>query len=239
MYPEILWLIAARSGSKSIPNKNIKKLNGIPLLSYRIKTAKHFSKSNNIWCSTESKEYAEIAKQSGAYIPYLRPKELATDNSSSIDVVLHAMNFAEENNFKFDGIALLEPTSPFVYYEDIKEAIKKLYQDSQATSIVAVKENRPNTIFVQNSSTYLDVLAKNLDNLKLLGRQSFETQITPSGGFYISKWSDFYKHKTFYTPNTLPYLVSPECSLEIDEDIDWKWGEFLLKNGDVDITKIF
>ncbi|MCC6287113.1 MAG: acylneuraminate cytidylyltransferase family protein [Chitinophagaceae bacterium] len=239
MSPQILWLIAARSGSKSIPNKNIKLLNGVPLLTYRVKTALHFLHTNNIWCSTDSKEYAEIAIQSGALVPFLRPLELAGDNSSSIDVVLHAMDFAEQNNYTFDGIALLEPTSPFVYYEDIDNAIQLLFNDEQATSIVAVKENRPNTIFVQNSSAYLEVLAQKLEEIKCMGRQNFETQITPSGGFYISKWKDFRSYKTFYTPKTLPYLVPPECSLEIDEEIDWGWAEYLINNGIVNTMKIF
>lgn len=228
-----LWLVTARSGSKSIPNKNIKLLNGKPLLDYRIKSANKTIQPNSVWISTDSKKYAQIAKSSGSEVKFMRPSELATDSSSSVDVVLHAMNYADKHKYEFDFIGLLEPTSPFITADQLDQAILKLSSTREARSIVAVKEHRPNTIFVQDDAPYLDVLAKNLDNLSNVGRQEFKNQITPSGGFYIAKWNAFKKDKSFYTKKTLSFLVDEISGLEIDEPIDFLFAEFLAKKENV------
>ena len=226
----ILWLITARSGSKSIKGKNIKILGNKPLLAYRIISAKNSKYSSEIWLSTDSKEYAEIGKNYGASIPFLRPKHLSADDSSSIDVVIHAMNYAESLNYKFDFIGLLEPTSPFVKSKHLDDAIKKLTDEPEANSIVAVKESRPNTIFIQDEDKFLTKIAQNLKKIKALGRQQFSKQITPSGGFYISRWEYFKKHKTFYTNKTLGFELDEISGLEIDENFDWILAEFIKKN---------
>jgi len=235
----VLWLIPARSGSKGIPDKNIRKLNGIPLLAYRIKTAISISDPQNVWISTDSPEYGKIAMSYGARMPFLRPDDLASDHASSMDVVLHAMEYAKNLGQKFEFIGLLEPTSPFVYYQDILKAIKKLQTNKEATSVVAVRESKPNSFFVQEEAEYLNILGDRIRRAASLGRQFFKREITPSGGFYISKWDDFFIEKTFYTSKTLPYELNEGSSLEIDEMMDWHWAEFLLKDKIIDIHKIY
>lgn len=225
---KILWLVAARSGSKSVPHKNIKELGGIPLLNYRIIAASNTQLDGEVWITTDSLEYARIAKMQGAKVPFLRPNELATDEASSIDVVLHAMNFANANNLSFDAIGLLEPTSPFISSGQLIDAIDKLFEDPMADSIVAVKENRPNTFFIQKEAKYLDILAHRFKYKENLGRQFFGKEVTPCGGFYISKWNRFLKNKTFYSVKTLSYLVDDISGLEIDEPLDWLWAEFII-----------
>ena len=230
MKKEILWLVAARSGSKSIPNKNIKLLGDHPLLSFRIKSVLKSKFKHDLWISTDSKDYALIAKNYGADAPFLRPDELSNDNSSSIDVVLHAMNHAKNKGKEYDFIGLLEPTSPFIKTEDLDAALNLLQNDENATGIVAVKESRPNKIFIQKKSKYLTELSLNLDNLKKLTRQSFDKEITPSGGFYISRWDSFISYKSFYNKKTLAYEVDEISGIEIDEPIDWDFAEFIFKN---------
>lgn len=224
---KILWLITARSGSKSVPNKNIRILNGIPLLAYRIQSALKSNFPNAVWISTDSIEYARIANDYGAHVPFLRPARLAQDSSTSVDVILHAMQFAEANLLNFDYIGLLEPTSPFVTEKDLNEAIKKLSETEDADAIVAVKESRPHPIFIQDDANYLHTVAKNISGLSNLGRQEFKKQITPSGGFYIAKWNAFLTQKSFYTDKTLTYLVDDISGLEIDEPIDFLFAEFI------------
>jgi len=239
MNEHILWLITARSGSKGISNKNIRKLNNIPLIAYRIKTALMLSSSENVWISTDSIDYAKIASEYGATVPFIRPVELASDNASSMDVVLHAMKFSENLGKKYDFIGLLEPTSPFVYFEDLKSAVNKLSNNEKADAIVAVKESRPNTIFIQEESEFLDEIYIKMKNTGSFARHNFKKEITPSGGFYISKWGAFLENKTFYTPKTLPYLLPDESTLEIDEVIDFDWAEFLTKTNKIDFKKLF
>ena len=238
MDKEILWLITARAGSKSIKNKNIKLLNGIPLIEYRIKSALSISKKENVWVSTDSEEYASIARKAGATVPFIRPRKLANDTATSNDVVLHAMDCAEKLGLNFSYIGLLQPTSPFVYSSDLLSALIQLRENDTAYSIVSVKESRPNTFSIQDDSEFLDTLSKRFKKKKLVGRQQFTKQITPSGGFYISKWHKFRLEKTFYTKKTLAYLMTDECSLDIDEPIDWDLAEFFIKNKVVNTDKI-
>lgn len=228
MEDSILWLITARSGSKSIPDKNIRILGNHPLISYRIQSAFTTRIGGDVWVSTDSEKYAEIAKEYGANVPFIRPDYLSTDDASSIDVILHAMGYAESVGKRYDFIGLLEPTSPFIKSADLDKAIELLSKNESASAIVATKESRPNRIFIQNESEYLSELADNLELYNKLGRQSFTKEITPSGGFYISKWNDLLKNKSFYTKKTLSYLVDDISGLEIDEPLDWQFAEFII-----------
>lgn len=228
MEKNILWLVTARSGSKSIPDKNIKVLGKQPLISYRIQSALGTKIDGDVWVSTDSEKYAEIAKEYGAEIPFLRPDYLSTDDASSMDVVLHAMEYASGIGKKYDFIGLLEPTSPFIQSLDLDKAVELLNQNENASAIVATKESRPNRIFIQKEDECLSELADNLKLYKKFGRQSFGREITPSGGFYISKWDDFLKNKSFYTKHTLSYLVDDVSGLEIDEPLDWQFAEFII-----------
>lgn len=235
---DVLFLIAARSGSKGVPNKNIKKLGEKPLLAYRIQSALKLTEKKNIWLSTDSERYAQIGEQYGATIPFIRPEELAKDDASSIDVVLHAMQYAESKGHKYSKIALLEPTSPFVYSEYIKKAIEQLNKTSKANAIVATKKTEVNTFFIQENKEYLDVFSNKINNNNTLRRQDFKEEITPSGGFYIADWSSFKNNRNFYTKSTLSFVLPEICTLEIDYPIQFLWAEFLIEKKIVDLSKI-
>lgn len=232
---KILWLITARSGSKSIPDKNIKLLGGFPLIAYRIKSALRTHVNSDVWVSTDSAHYAKISEEIGAKIPFIRPSNLASDTALSTDVVLHAMNFAKDHGLGYDYIGLLEPTSPFIGSYQLDQALEILESTSEAKAIVATKESRPNRVFIQKESQYLEELSENIQALKKLDRQSFCKEITPSGGFYISRWSDFLELKSFYSPQTLSYIVDEVSGLEIDEPIDFLFAQFLLENNKINL----
>ena len=225
---KILWVITARSGSKSIPNKNIKILGGNPLIKYMIESALNTNVSKDVWVSTDSKEYAKIALKFKAEIPFIRPSNLATDDASSFDVVLHAMEHANKIGLEYDFIGHLEPTNPFIKSVHLENALFLLENTKYASSVVATVETRTNTIFIQDDSKYLKTLAKRLNNLRKLGRQNFKKEITPSGGLYISKWNEFLRNKSFYTQKTLSFEVDNIAGLEIDEPIDWELAEFIM-----------
>lgn len=234
---KVLWLVLARSGSRGIPHKNIKPLGGVPLLAYRVKSALAVAESEDVWISTDSETYARIAEGHGATVPFLRPAKLSADNSRSEDAVLHAMDRAEAMGRRYDAVCILEPTSPFIRPTQLRQAVEALFADRKAHSVVSMREVRPNTCFVQDEDAYLAVLAENLKKrANKLRRQDFRRQVTPSGGFYLSKWGIFKERKTVYTEKTIPLLVSDIEGLEIDEPLDWLWAEFLIERKVVDIS---
>lgn len=125
---KFIAVIPARGGSKGLPGKNIKELCGKPLIVYTIETALKSKIFDKVIVSTDSLEIAEIAKKAGAEIPFLRPKELATDTADSMDVLIHAIKFLEEKGEKFDYIMKLQPTSPLRTEEDIRKSVKLLFE---------------------------------------------------------------------------------------------------------------
>lgn len=226
---KVLWLVTARSGSKSIPNKNIKLLGGHPLLAYRVKCGLLTKFTSDVWISTDCFNYSEIAKNYGAVVPFIRPDTLSGDDVKSSDVVLHAMGYAKSISSEYEYIGLLEPTSPFILPTDLDHAISRLDSDQNASAIVAVRESRPHKIFTQEEGIYLEKIAENLENLNRLDRQAFKKEITPSGGFYICRWKSFLKLKTFYTKTTIGYEVNDISGIEIDESLDWQFAEFIIE----------
>lgn len=229
MQHSILWLITARSGSKGLPGKNILPLGGIPLLAWRISRA--YDCGGDVWLSTDSEEYATIGQRYGAVTPFLRPTELSCDKAAVTDVCLHAMKFAESNGNRWDLLGLLQPTSPFVTAQSLRNAVRLLETQPAAMGAVAVRHSHPNTQFIQPESFWLDVLARRLAAMADTRRQAMPREITPCGGFYLTRWDSFIKNPTFYVEKTLAvHLQYPEA-LDIDSEMDFAFAEFLLASG--------
>jgi len=127
-----LAVITARGGSKGIPGKNTKPLNGKPLILYTVEAARRVFQDQHIYVSTDSQEIKNTVESSGLEVPFLRPAELATDTSSSEDVLKHAIKEAVKKGLLFDAVVLLQPTSPFRNEEHIQEAIKQFEQHSDS-----------------------------------------------------------------------------------------------------------
>ena len=222
-----LWLVLARSGSRSIPDKNVAPLGGHPLLAWRIAAARKLSDGRDVWISTDSPRYAELAERYGARVPFLRPAELAADETPSSAVVLHAL----EHGDGYDAVAVLEPTSPFVLPETLQAAHNRLACTPEAQAIVATRLCRPSTFYIQPESEYLDELAARLGSGAPPRRQEEAPEVTPSGGFYIARTAGFRQRPSFYTERTLGHRVSEFEALEIDEPIDLEWAAFLVQSG--------
>src|ERR1035437_8121405 len=136
---QILYLITARGGSKGVPGKNIRILGEKPLIAYSIEAAKKSIYKGTDVVSTDDDEIAAVAKKYGAEVPFRRPAELATDSASSMDAIMHALDFFSKQNKKFDIVVLLQPTSPLRTSKHIDEAMK-LMQSKKADAIVSVCE---------------------------------------------------------------------------------------------------
>ena len=129
-----LVIIPARGGSKGIPHKNIKLLGGKPLICRAIDNARAVAPDSDICVSTDDSEIIQVVEDYGLKVPFIRPTELAADNSGTYEVLLHALSFYEQQGRTYDTIILLQPTSPFRRDEDISEALKLYSPDVRRLS---------------------------------------------------------------------------------------------------------
>jgi N-acylneuraminate cytidylyltransferase/CMP-N,N'-diacetyllegionaminic acid synthase len=221
-------IIPARGGSKGVKNKNIKLLNGIPLIAYTIKAAKESGIFDKIIVSTDSKDIADIALQYGAEVPFLRPSELATDTATTKDVILHALDWMNKNDLSFDYFMLLQPTSPLRSCDNIKDAVKVLI-DKDANAVISVCE-------VEHSPLWSNVLPENMslknfirDDVKHKRRQDLPKYYRLNGAIYICEVNMYLKTKDWFSENAYAYVMPSDKSIDIDYEIDFKIAEILIK----------
>lgn len=221
----VLALIPARGGSKGIPNKNIKAMAGKPLISYTIVTAKMSKYIDNIVVTTDSEEIARIARQYEANIPILRPKELATDFSPTIDAVVHMIEFLNKNNQSYEILVLLQPTSPLRSNEDIDAALEKFVCRDMSKGLVSVSSaiESPNLIR-KYSDEYLEPIIKANSTIR---RQDMKKYVVVNGAIYINLVKDINKNLSF-NDNRIPYLMEQDNSIDIDDMYDWEKAENVL-----------
>jgi CMP-N,N'-diacetyllegionaminic acid synthase len=225
----ILALIAARGGSKRIPGKNMRLLGGKPLIAWSIDVSKGIPEVCDILVSTDSNDIAEIAKKSGATVPWLRPSELATDTASSVDVCLHALKWYEDENGKVDGFMLLQPTSPFRSRDSVLRGID-LFRANQSHPVIGVStaESHPMWCFKIEEGAMRPFIEG--EGLKLRS-QDLPLAYVINGAFYLITPDDFRELKSFYRENMVPLVIdSPEESLDIDTEWDWKLAEAIFKS---------
>ena len=226
---KILALIPARGGSKGLPRKNIKPLLGKPLIAWTVEQAKNSKYIDKVVVSTDDEEIAEISKKYGAEVPFLRPKELARDDSPTIDAIIHAINWFEERGEFFDILILLQPTSPLRTTEDIDNAIELFLNNKDALSLISVKENEhPPFWSLEIENKFLKPLFG--EEYFKKRRQELPKSYMPNGAIFISYVDILKKYKTFYTPKTIAYIMPPERSIDIDNEFDFLLAEFILKN---------
>jgi len=226
----IISIIPARGGSKGVPRKNIKQLLGKPLIAWTIEEAKGSKYINRVIVSTDDEEIAEISKNYGAEV-IKRPKELARDDSPTIDAIMHAINWFEERGEYFDIIVLLEPTSPLRDVEDIDKCIEILIGNPKAEAIVSVaklESTHPEFNVVINKEGFIRKL-NGTTNFKVLRRQDLKNIYFFEGSIYISYIETLKQKRTFYHESTLAYIVPKYKSLEIDELCDFICVEALMK----------
>ncbi len=232
MYKEknILGLIPARGGSKGLPRKNIKPLLGKPLIVWTIEQALSSKYLDRVVVSTDDKEIADISKKYGAEVPFMRPKELATDKSKGIDVVLHTINWLKENDNRkqYDLIMLLQPTSPLRKSENIDKATELLFL-KEAKTIVSVCEVDYHPLWANTlpeDGCMKDFIIQEIMNKN---RQELPVFYRLNGAIYLA-YCDYIKQcKSFMGKETFAYIMPREKSIDIDSEVDLKLAEILIK----------
>jgi CMP-N,N'-diacetyllegionaminic acid synthase len=224
---KILGIIPARGGSKGIPGKNIKNLNGKPLISYTINAARKSKYLSRTIVSTDSSEISSIAKEYGAEVPFLRPGNISEDNSPSSATVIHALDYYRQLGKNYDYIALLEPTSPLRKNDDIDNAIVRLINDSSADSLVSVGEvHMEHPMIIKKIVS--GFVSSYIDNVKMIHqRQQADVAYFPYGVIYLAKVNIFRDEKSFYLKKTIPYLIERWQNYEIDDLIDFEIAQLM------------
>jgi CMP-N,N'-diacetyllegionaminic acid synthase len=223
-----LAVITARSGSKGLPDKNIKILSGKPMLAYTIEAAKKSRVFDSIMVSTDSPEYASIACQYGAEVPFLRSEELSSDTASSWDVVLEVLKKYESIGKRFDCVALLQPTSPLRSYEDIIGAAN-LFKGRSAGAVVSVCE-------IDHPAAWMNTLDESLSMEQFIKqeykgkrRQDLPVYYRLNGAIYIVDCEFLIESQDLYRQGCYAYIMPCERSVDIDTINDFLYAEILMQ----------
>ena len=220
----MLAIIPARGGSKSVPKKNIRMLGNKPLIHWTIEAAMKSDSISRVILSTDDKEIAELCKPTGIEIPFMRPDELAKDDSLAIDNYLYTIEkLNKEFSYNKKEFIVLLPTVPFRTSNDIDNAINIFYKNNSDSVISCTELTHPiDWIFSINKN----VIIKKKNDQKLMNRQNSIKTYIPNGGIYVFKYSLLKEKYTYYSDKTYAYVMPKERSIDIDTQNDFKIAEF-------------
>jgi CMP-N,N'-diacetyllegionaminic acid synthase len=226
----ILAIIPARGGSKGVPGKNIKLLNGKPLMAYTAEIALQSKQLTEVIVSTEDIQIMEVAKSLGIKVPFLRPLELTKDHTPTIDVVIHAVQWYEKQNSYFDAVCLLQVTSPFRTLNFLDKAIEKFIL-SDCDSLVSVQrvpqEFNPHWAFEVNADGNLKIATGETEIIPR--RQELPMAFHRDGSIYITKTEVLLKQKSLYG-KSIAYIESDaDFYVNIDTMEDWEKAEEMIQ----------
>lgn len=228
---KILALIPARAGSKGLPGKNVRLLHGKPLLAWPIAAAKASRYVDRVVVSTDSAEFAEIARAHGADVPVLRPTELAADTSPSSAAVIHMLDHLGAKDEVFDYLLLLEPTSPLTEGSDIDVALETLHNNRlDGDALVSVAElvtSHPAFAVKRGAEGRIEPYAA-VDFTRLPRRQDIDPLYALDGSLYISAVDRFRETLSFCHDRTLSHLMPDYKAHEVDSLIDFICIEAIL-----------
>lgn len=222
----LLGIIPARGGSKRIPRKNIINLGGQPLIKYTIDAACSSNRLSRFIVSTDNLEIADVARNAGASVPFLRPPELATDLVNSIPVMQHAIDFIEQDGCYVHAVVLLQPTSPFRDGTHIDAAID-LFTASDTDSLTSVCRLKEHPYYAWKGNEHNIEPFFSYDE-QALPRQGLPPAYIENGAIYITK-RGLIDQGRFYGNRVVPFVMDEWHSVDIDTPLDLLWAEFLLK----------
>lgn len=239
---EVLAVIPARGGSKGIPRKNIKLFAGYPLISYSIAAALQSQSVTRVIVSTDDEEIAAVARQFGAETPFIRPPELAQDQTTDLPVFEHALKWLKDNdNYSPDLVIQLRPTSPIRPRQCVDEAVALLQKHPEADSVRGVVPSGQNPYKMWRLTGKDQPMTPLLD-LKGLAepfnspRQALPSTYWQTGHIDVIRPSVILKQASMSGRMILPYLIDARYTVDIDTPFDWQRYEWLVRNGDLDMV---
>ena len=227
---KILGIIPARGGSKGVPRKNIKLLNSKPLLQYTTDVALKSTLIDTLILNSDDDEIIEVGKKLGVEVPFKRPKKLAQDDSSTLSVIIHTLDFYQNLNIYFDAVCLLQTTSPFRTIDFLEKSILK-FKKNDTDSLVSVQEvpheYNPHWTFEEREKGVLKIATGESEIISR--RQDLPKAYHRDGSIYLTKTAVIQNQKSLYG-KSISYIQSPkEWYVNIDTMEDWKKAEKLSK----------
>ncbi len=223
----VLGLITARGGSKGVPGKNIRPLAGKPLIAWTIAAARAANRLDRLIVSTDDAKIAEVCRDYGAEVPFMRPVELARDDSPHIDCILHAVEWMRDHDgYQPDYLVLLQPTSPFRTAEDIDAAIDMAIR-KQADTVVSVTETHDHPYLVRRIDEDGTLRPFVACDLAYPRRQDLPPAFALNGAVFVHRVVSLFAARNLNRERTLPYLMPPERSLQIDTPWDFQICEMI------------
>lgn len=222
----MIAIIPARGGSKGLPGKNVRPLNGKPLIAYAVEAAQKARHIDRIIISTDDEEIARVAVECGAELPFMRPAELASDTAMAVDNYIYTIGRLEKECGKaIDSFVVLQPTSPLRIAEDIDGATE-LFNKKGADSVISYcQEAHPVSWhkYLDEEGRFVDILTSNINN-----RQDNRVSYYPNGAVYVFRTA-MIRNRKYYTDKSYAYVMPRNRSVDIDFIEDFEYAEFLLK----------
>jgi CMP-N-acetylneuraminic acid synthetase len=236
---KLLALIPARGGSKRVPGKNIKPLGGMPLIAWSIRAARESAVFVDVMVTTDDPEVAEVARCHGAYVPWLRPPELATDTAGSAEVIRHAVGWYEVEHGDLDAVMLLQPTSPFRRVSSIRQATT-LFAEQEPGACRSVVSVSP---AAQHPAWCFRIGEDGIEPFMGWDALQQRTQDLPpafflNGAIYIAPAAMARNTGKLLNPGTIPFVMDDlNEALDIDTLDDWRQAVVLERNYRLDQSK--
>jgi CMP-N,N'-diacetyllegionaminic acid synthase len=232
----ILCVIGARGGSQGVPGKNIRSLLGTPVITWAIRKALAVHDIERVVVSTDSEQIAEVARQAGAEVPFIRPADLALSNTGKFQVWQHALQACEEQNgVAYDLYIDIDCTNPLIKIDDIEGALRQFRQLRQSglnpDAVFTVSEARRNPYFnlVEPDSDGLLKMSKSLGNGPVLARQRAPTVLEHVAGTYVLAANYLRAANHLLDGRAFGFQIPPDRAFDIDSELDFSIVEFLLK----------
>ena len=227
---KILAIIPDRGGSKGVPDKNIKPIGNKPLIAWTVGNALKAKGIDRVIVTTDSPEIAQISKNFGAEVPFLRPQEIARDDTPGIVPIIHATQWLiDHEDYLADFVVCLQPTSPFRSGEDIDQAID-LAKEKEADSVVSITllDHNPNWMLYMDGEGRLADFIPGGTSVK--SRQEMEPVYELNGAIYLIRTKILLEQKTFFIDNVYGYIMPRERSIDIDTPWDLYLADLIAKD---------
>ena len=229
---KVIAIVPARGGSKSIPRKNIKLFNGLPLMAYSIAAGLQATTVDRVIVSTDDPEMAEVARRFGAETPFLRPKELAEDSTTDLPVMEHCLRWLRENEgYESDVVVHLRPTSPIRPRGLVDEAVRLLLADPDSDSVRGVipSGENPYKMWKLGNPYMIPLMAWEFPEPYNMPRQKLPATYWHTGQIDVIRTATIDNKKTVTGDKVTPLILDPLFAVDIDHEFDWERSEWLYR----------